>query len=611
MDITGIKRMLADRAQAVAEHLLPAGKKESQEWRVGSTDGDKGKSLGVHLIGPKAGIWTDFATGEGGDLLDLWCATRGLDLSRALDEARQWLGVERPEPYRDVRPAYRVPPKPECRKPEATVLDYLTVDRNLPEEALLAYKIGEQGKNIVFPFLKPDGTLAMAKVREAVDGGKPKPTAAECEPILFGWQAIKPESRVITITEGEIDALSMWAYGWPAVSVPFGGGKGRKQQNWIENDFERLERFERIYIATDGDKPGDEAAEEIAARLGRHRCYRVKLPAKDASECLMSGVSAGEIRRCMEAAESLDPEGLRRPSTYADNVVRLFWPQDGEHVGYSVPYRALYGKLLFRPGEVTLWTGSPGDGKSQIISDCIPKWIQDGSRVCVASLEMQPQWTLKRLVKQTAGVDRASEPCIRLALGWLDAGLLVYERVGKAGVTGILEIFDYAFAKYGADQFVLDSLMRLGVAGDDYTGQEKAVFEMVEWAISNSVHLHLVAHARKGERDRGAPETGDIKGAMEIGANAFNIVSVWRDRKREEELKMALAEKPQNEARIEAAEEKPGVIINIAKQRNGDFEGRCRLWFNQECYQYFSKEDNRRFPRNYLDRPEKQEAEMI
>jgi twinkle protein len=30
------------------------------------------ESLKVHLTGDKAGIWQDFATGEGGDLLDLW-----------------------------------------------------------------------------------------------------------------------------------------------------------------------------------------------------------------------------------------------------------------------------------------------------------------------------------------------------------------------------------------------------------------------------------------------------------------------------------------------------------------------------------------------------------
>jgi twinkle protein len=106
----------------------------------------------------------------------------------------------------------------------------------------------------------------------------------------------------------------------------------------------------------------------------------------------------------------------------------------------------------------------------------------------------------------------------------------------------LLDIFDYARAKYGCDQFVIDSLMRLGIAADDYTGQEKAVFQLVDWAVQHEVHLHLVAHSRKGERGQGAPETEDIKGAMEIGANAFNIMTVWRNRRHEEELQAAATE---------------------------------------------------------------------
>jgi twinkle protein len=602
MDITEIKRRLADRAQDVAAMLLPHGRKEAAEWRAGSTDGDKGQSLGVHLSGQKAGVWADFATGETGDLLDLWCASKRIPLSEAMEAARGYLGIQRHEPYHEPKPAYVRPPKPQCVKPKARVLDYLTEERNIPREIIDLYRIAEDGDRIVFPFLLSNGELVLVKTREAKDGAAPKPTAANCEPILFGWQAVPENAREVTITEGEIDACSMRAYGFAALSVPFGGGGGKKQQ-WIENDFERLERFERINLALDMDKPGDEAAAEIASRLGRHRCFRVKLPRKDANECLVDGVSHETIAQCVKEAEGLDPEGLRLAGAYADKIVRLFWPHEGEHQGYSLPYSGIHRKLLFRPGEVTLWSGSSGSGKSQIISDCVPKWVQEGSRVCIASFEMKPEWTLKRMVKQTGGVDRPSEPFIRDILGFLDAGVLLYERVGKSDVNLLLEIFDYARAKYGCDQFVIDSLMRLGIAGDDYTGQEQVVFKLVDWAIARNVHLHLVAHSRKGERDRGAPETEDIKGAMEIGANAFNILTIWRDRRHEEDLRAA---QTADERKI--LDEKPGVILNVAKQRNGDFEGRLKLWFSVESYQYYSATDNRRFPRNYIRRLNEEKA---
>lgn len=589
-DILTIKRRLADRAQDVAKMLLPAGRKEGHEWRAGSASGEKGQSLGVHLTGEKAGVWSDFNSGECGDLLDLWCAVKHVPLNAALTEARSYLGLSYPEPHRDPRPSYTRPTKPKCNAPRARVMDYLCEVRAIPKDVLIAYQIGEDGDRIIFPFKLPDGTLALAKARDAVDGAKPIPTAANCEPILFGWQALTGTEREIVLTEGEIDALSFKAYGFAAMSVPFGGG-GKGKQNWIENEYERLEQFERIYLATDMDEPGDQAAAEIASRLGRHRCYRVKLPRKDCNACLVDGIGAEVIADAIRDASSLDPDGLKRAGSFSDKVIRLFWPTNDERVGYTVPYSALYGKVLFRPGEVTLWSGATGSGKSQIISDSVPKWIQEGSRVCIASFEMKPEWTLKRMVKQAGGVDRPVEGYIRETLAFLDAGLLLYEKVGKSSVEGLLEIFDYARAKYGCDQFVIDSLMRLGIAADDYTGQEQAVFKLVDWAIANNVHLHLVAHSRKAGRDNGVPETEDIKGAMEIGANAFNIITIWRNRKLEE---------IDSTGEHKAMTEEPGVTLNIAKQRNGDFEGKLKLHFNVQTYQYFSGGDNRRYPRCYV-----------
>lgn len=593
-DILTIKKMLADRAQSVAEMLLPGGRKEASEWRAGSTAGEKGQSLGVHLTGPKAGVWSDFSTGESGDLLDLWVAVKGGTLSQAIEAARTWLGVSRPSPYREPARAYQRPPLPVCRPIQGRPLDYLTEERNIPGHILANYKVASRDNEIVFPFLLPDKTLAMAKTRTAENGAAPKPTAADCEPILFGWQAIPDSAREIVITEGEIDALSWAAYGYPAASVPFGGGKGAKQSKWIESDYERMERFEKIYISTDMDKPGEEAAEEIAARLGRHRCYRVSLPRKDANQCLVEGLSKADMDAVIAAASNLDPEGLKRASDYTDKVIHLFWPAHEQPEGYGLPYGRLINKLLFRPAEMTLWSGAAGSGKSQLISDCIPHWIKQGSRICLASLEMQGAQTLRRMCKQVGDVDRPTAPFIEAILAYLDTGLLLYERVGKASVQALLEVFDYARAKYGCDQFVVDSLMRLGIAGDDYTGQEKAVFSLVDWTIQHNVHLHLVAHARKGLAGAGAPETEDIKGAMEIGANAFNILTVWRNRKHEE----AIANAKTDEER-KALEEQSGVTLNVAKQRNGDFEGKTGLWFDQETYRYESAPG--RSGRRYID----------
>ena len=589
-DITEIKSALASRAQAVASMLLPGGKRYANEWRAGSVNGEKGESLRVALSGPKAGIWSDFATGsDSGDLLDLWCAARGMTLAAALDDARSWLGVERPKFDRQPKKEYKLPPKPRCRAPQANgATDYLRYERHISEAALRAYKVAEDENRIVFPFLKPDGTLALAKTREDKDGAKPKPTAADCEPILFGWQAIPDDAREVVICEGEIDALTWWDYGFPALSVPFGGGKGAKQQ-WIENEFERLERFERIFVAMDTDEPGREGAQEIVMRLGRHRCYVVETPEKDANACKAAGISPDRMADCIRKAKSMDPEELRHAADYTDAVLKLFWPDSSTPVGYDTPYTHLRGKLLFRPSELTLWTGATGSGKSQVLSDCMVHWISRGAKVCLASLEMAPAQSLKRMVKQAGGVDRPTEEYLLATMDFIGQGLWLYTRVGKAGVPELLEVFSYARMKYGCDTFVIDSLMRLGIPKDDYVGQEKAVFEMVDWAIRNEVHLHLVAHARKAGPAGGVPSSEDVGGASEIGSNAFNILGIWRNRKREDDLRHS---DPEVVAKAEAA---AGVILNVSKQRNGDFEGKCSLWFDQGSYRYRSDQEQREY----------------
>ena len=86
--------MLAGNIRALAAELLPAGRREGPEWKAGSVAGEPGRSLSVRLAGPKAGVWMDFATGEGGDALDLVAQVlfRG-DKRQAMRWARRWLGL--------------------------------------------------------------------------------------------------------------------------------------------------------------------------------------------------------------------------------------------------------------------------------------------------------------------------------------------------------------------------------------------------------------------------------------------------------------------------------------------------------------------------------------
>ncbi len=78
---------------ALCEYLLPNGHRDGAEWRCGSIQGEPGKSLGVHLAGAKAGVWSDFADDSKGDPLDLIQACLRLDKGEAVLWAKDWLGL--------------------------------------------------------------------------------------------------------------------------------------------------------------------------------------------------------------------------------------------------------------------------------------------------------------------------------------------------------------------------------------------------------------------------------------------------------------------------------------------------------------------------------------
>lgn len=107
-----LSRRLSRNAEAVCRHYLSNGRRHGNYWLVGDVDNSAGRSLYVRLTGPEsgkgaAGKWTDAATGEHGDLLDLIAANQRLvHLPDVLDEARRFLALPDPEPHqREPLPA--------------------------------------------------------------------------------------------------------------------------------------------------------------------------------------------------------------------------------------------------------------------------------------------------------------------------------------------------------------------------------------------------------------------------------------------------------------------------------------------------------------------------
>ena len=103
-DASELAHRLAREAEAVCRHYLSNGRREGRYWLVGDVRNTPGRSMFVRLKGPEsgrgaAGKWTDAATGEHGDLLDVIRESCGLlDFHDVADEARRFLSLPRSDP---------------------------------------------------------------------------------------------------------------------------------------------------------------------------------------------------------------------------------------------------------------------------------------------------------------------------------------------------------------------------------------------------------------------------------------------------------------------------------------------------------------------------------
>ncbi|MCO5081116.1 MAG: toprim domain-containing protein [Rhizobiaceae bacterium] len=113
LDASDLAQRLGRQAEAVCRHYLDAGRRQGNYWQVGDVRNTPGRSMFVRLKdSPKgpAGKFTDAATGEHGDLLDVIRESLGLvDFADVAEEARRFLSLPHPEPEPPPRMHTRAP----------------------------------------------------------------------------------------------------------------------------------------------------------------------------------------------------------------------------------------------------------------------------------------------------------------------------------------------------------------------------------------------------------------------------------------------------------------------------------------------------------------------
>jgi len=590
MELWQIKQHLNDRAEEVCTYLLPAGMKVGNRWTCGDVrntppkDKRKGGSLIIDLSGAKVGRWKDFQSSDGGgSLIDLWMACHGIDFKTALGEIRQHYNLGEPERVQRKASPESKWERAGLQKREAEppgerqdlgwlfqpleegskVWKWLTVERNISPETLSLYRVGqyvrkdkETGKEqhfAVFPFFNQSNELELLKCRDIANKANmfTKAAVKESKPmLLWGQQALFAEDTIpneVCITEGELDALTLADLGFNAVSVPYGAKFAKNagdplhadnpNNGWLEHDTEWLDVVGKIFLCLDNDESGRLATQAILPRLGAEKCMQVDFPpaCKDANGCALDGV---DIYPLFENARNADPADLRRPGDFEQEIWEEFYPVDGVEPGDETPWRLPF---RYRPGEVTVWQGYSGDGKTVCMGHTALNFALQGKKTCIASFEMKPKKTFKNMMRQLIGTSKPTRKFFDKALDWMDQWFFAFNRVGGATISETLALFEYVAKKYGVQHFFIDSLMRIDDVNEEEAQTSKQLMNWLQaFAKKFDVHVHLVAHSRKPDSrhpaSKNPPMKHSVSGSKSLTDNADNVVCVWRNREKSEAM---------------------------------------------------------------------------
>lgn len=257
-----------------------------------------------------------------------------------------------------------------------------------------------------------------------------------------------------------------------------------------------------------------------------------------------------------------------------------------------MPWSSTAGSFAFRPGEVTVWAGLNGSGKSMLTGQVALSLIKQEQRVCIASFEMKPKVSLKRLIRQFSGTSiDAIGPipvsvatrieAIRRFKEFSEKHLWFYDQQGTAKAEIIVAMCRFCAEELQMNHIFIDNLMKVVKGEDDYNAQKDFVDQITGVARDYNMHIHLVHHIRKLASDEARPSKSDLRGSSSITDQVDNVLILWRNKKKEHEIQRG----DLSNAHVADA------ILMCEKQRNGEHEDWFDLWFNRTSYQFLERDN--------------------
>ena len=334
IDVEEIRRSLLHRINEVLSHLLPQGYIQNHCYYAGDVEGGKGKSLVVQLQGNKQGCWHDFATNQGGDLLNLWSEVKGYGKSefpKLLAEINDWLGNVpiNPTIWKNQQ-VQKLPPIDTLGKPSKS---WNYFDQNNRLSAVVYRYDNENGKQF-----------------RIWDVKNKKSQAPKIRP-LYNIPGIISAKKII-IVEGEKSADALIEKGFCATTAMCGANAPLEKTDWS------YLKEKEVIIWPDNDEAGINYANKLADYLsGKCSFTSVLSPPegkKDKWDAYDAVAENFDVRSFLNTAKDLSK---KLPSFTISELLSDISP---------MPQDLIFPRLL-TPGGLLLIGGAPKVGKSDFL----------------------------------------------------------------------------------------------------------------------------------------------------------------------------------------------------------------------------------------------------
>lgn len=361
------------------------------------------------------------------------------------------------------------------------------------------------------------------------------------------------------IVEGEMDVLAMSEAGFNAVSIPNGASTVKLTDGKLDPENDRKFNFlwkakphidaaKRIVIAMDADKVGEAYADELARRIGKERCWKIKYPEgiKDANECVIK-LGKEKLHELVEEAPPWPIQGLYDAAHFSELLWEIY--EKGIGRGESTGFENLDELYTVVPGQLTVVTGLPNSGKSSFVDHVMVNLAENkGWSFAVCSFENEPRFHISKLMSIRASMPFFEGPRPRMnreeakaAFDWVNDNFafIHQEDGGLSTLDSILTRLKIAIMRYGIRGAVIDPYSFIDRDNKDMSETDWISLMLTKvkaFAMAHGIHVWFVAHPTKMPRGTDGnvppPKGYDIAGSGHWFAKCDCGLTIHRDPER-------------------------------------------------------------------------------